>query len=190
MSTRATYKFEFNSEYHADQTFYIHHDGYRQGAAYYFWMMVDYHSEPSDGEHYGDGFEPCADGLMGAFYRANRKCEHTKSHEIHGDTEFQYNVRMKNRTVEVKQRTADWSKHEFETIGVCSLAEFINNHVDPEWIGESYSPVHDNGERLFTEANGSTAAERLRKYAERFDDSNPNKKGYNDRADKLELVSS
>lgn len=74
MSTRGTY--QFNSEDY-NTTIYVHHDNYPTGAAAYFYDMLN---NPSSGT------------LATQFIRAVPRATITKSHEYHGDTEFQYTV--------------------------------------------------------------------------------------------------
>lgn len=70
MGTRATYQIE-------GKTFYCHWDNYPQGAAYRLFKML---ANDSKG------------GLACRFLRANDDVEFTESHDVHGDTEFQYTV--------------------------------------------------------------------------------------------------
>jgi hypothetical protein len=74
MSTRATY--QFISEWSGTHTVYIHHDGYPEGAAEYFTK---------------ENGAPIV--KVETFLRSNEKAELTKSHEIHGDSEFRYTVK-------------------------------------------------------------------------------------------------
>ncbi len=82
MSTRATYLLP--AENYSDQMvcFYIHSDGYPEGAADYFHKM-----------HYCKNRSA---GMAGRFFRANDKAEFTPCHEAHGDTEFQYTINIEN----------------------------------------------------------------------------------------------
>lgn len=77
MSTRATYEID-------GHTFYIHHDGYPDGAAMYFhnalrWPEVAEERAPN--ANFADDF-----------MRANPRAELTPSHDAHADTEFRYTV--------------------------------------------------------------------------------------------------
>ena len=100
MSTRATYHFESENV-----TFYIHSDGYQEGAAVYFWNML--HCENQRG------------GFAAAFIRANERAEFTPGHNAHGDTEYQYTLSRGNilTVKKVGQGPAAF---------VGPLAEFIN----------------------------------------------------------------
>lgn len=74
MSTRATYQFiPEDSRFTPAVTIYIHHDGYPEGAAVY---LEDAH---------------CAE----TFIRRNDAAQITASHEIHGDTEYRYNIYLR-----------------------------------------------------------------------------------------------
>ena len=75
MATRATYEVE-------NMKFYIHHDGYPEGAANYF---VKAYETKKSYDH--------AIPLDFAFSLANKKAEHIKSHDDHGDTEYRYTVK-------------------------------------------------------------------------------------------------
>lgn len=80
MSTRATYRI-YDNYNHLDVYFYIHHDNYPSGAAWYFQEMLDYMKK--------EGYtNPTAE----AFFRANKNAHFTKSHAAHGDTEYHYNI--------------------------------------------------------------------------------------------------
>jgi hypothetical protein len=82
MATRATYFLP--AENYSDQMvcFYIHSDGYPEGAANYFYKMHQRKNRSS--------------GMAGRFFRANENAEFTPCHEAHGDTEFQYTINIEN----------------------------------------------------------------------------------------------
>lgn len=85
MATRATYRF-FSGE-----TAYHHWDGYPQGAAKLLSNAV------LDG----------GDLTFESFLKANEKAEKTESHEIHGDTEYRYDVVRNNKgqwSIKVSER--------------------------------------------------------------------------------------
>jgi len=84
MSTRATYKFINQNALQEEQTFYIHHDGYPEGAIMYFFNMLDEDNQ-------------CG-GLASRFFRANDRAEPTKNHKYHGDTEFCYTLTNKGQS--------------------------------------------------------------------------------------------
>ncbi len=77
MSTRATYQIDFT-------TFYIHHDGYPEGAAKYFSNALAHRVLAEDRA-------PNAT-LADDFIRANNRAELTPGHDVHADTEYQYTV--------------------------------------------------------------------------------------------------
>lgn len=79
MATRATYKID-------GVCFYIHYDGYMDGAAGYFWNM---HHAMGKGRG----------GYAEAFLRGNDLAEFTKSHDWHGDTEYRYDLKDETLTV-------------------------------------------------------------------------------------------
>jgi len=71
MSTRATYRFvPADLRFTPAVTLYIHHDGYPEGAAQY----LDGVRNPED------------------FIRKNDRAEITANHEVHGDTEYRYDI--------------------------------------------------------------------------------------------------
>lgn len=75
MSTRATYQFV---EKNGPRTcVYIHHDGYPEGAAAYFYDTLLNQSKGN---------------LATQFIRCNEGAELTKDHQQHGDTEYTYTV--------------------------------------------------------------------------------------------------
>lgn len=93
MSTRATY--QFISRAHATVTLYVHHDGYPEGAAFYFWLM--HHSDSHDRS------------MAARFLRANPRAEFTRSHEAHGDTEYRYTLEEGQLTASARLRDQSWA---------------------------------------------------------------------------------
>ena len=82
MSTRATYEID-------GSIFYIHHDGYPAGAAFYLFNMVK--ASNAAGNRTGwDVWDSqnCRGGLAFAFISGNGNCEPTDGHDAHGDTEY------------------------------------------------------------------------------------------------------
>ena len=127
MSTRATYVFE-GAEYHPTVAFYIHYDGYHEGAAGYLYAMLCNTDERG--------------GLAERFIRSNRLAEFTKSHEAHGDTEHRYTIKPgqgAGATLMVHDRTG-WNTPgvaEWSIAYVGTLAGF----VDREFAGgDTYRP--------------------------------------------------
>ena len=82
MSTRATYNFK--DKWHGEHCVYIHHDGYPNGAAYYFNNALMQKQKCN----------------VDSFFRANLKAEHTSSHDAHGDTEYRYEIWVNSETHE------------------------------------------------------------------------------------------
>ena len=71
MSTRATYRFiPDDLQFKPAITIYIHHDGYPEGASYYL-----------------EGVNTVED-----FIRKNDRAEITANHDVHGDTEYRYDI--------------------------------------------------------------------------------------------------
>lgn len=111
MSTRATYS--FNCVYTKEITFYIHSDGYPEGAACYFWDM---HKNIK----YKGGFAE-------VFVKANpMNAVITDSHELHGDTEYRYH--MKNNGILIAEESEDYFKRKFKTFFSGHYGEFINKY--------------------------------------------------------------
>lgn len=125
MSTRATYKID-------GVTFYIHHDGYPEGAASYFDAMLKASLELED-----CGYERSryAGGYAEQFLRANDRAEFTHSHEMHGDTEYRYNLDGRGNLTAYK-RTSGWGcdEPEFECFYVGPVHEFVNQHGNWEGV--------------------------------------------------------
>ncbi len=79
MSTRATYQFKSDRNSGTPGAcIYVHHDGYSEGAAEYFALMLAHSNKRG--------------GMACQFLRANEGAELTGSHESHGDTEYRYTV--------------------------------------------------------------------------------------------------
>lgn len=133
MSTRATYKFE-------NVTYYIHYDGYLEGAASYF-------NNALLGSN-GRG------GLESRFLRYNELAEVTESHEIHGDIKFRYTVKkVDNQNILCAQEYVDGK---WEVIFSGTVYEFINkssqnkNKSENQWrpcIVNAYSTQWANKEK-------------------------------------------
>jgi hypothetical protein len=123
MSTRATYLFTNNLMAAEDVCVYIHHDGYPMGAAGYFrkaLSMAKSHRRP----------------ILEAFIAANMGAQITRSHEIHGDTEYRYTINLK--FVTVQKRIMNFSEeHGFDnywqTIYSGCIEEFIVNNIQGEY---------------------------------------------------------
>jgi hypothetical protein len=122
MSTRATY--QVNGKF-----FYIHYDGYPEGAAGYFYAMI---VEPNK-----------RGGFAERFLRANDDAEFTKSHDYHGDTEYCYDLDKSGSLFAYKidnggERKLIWSG---------DVADFVNLHGHTI---SGFSPVVKVGSRVIT----------------------------------------
>lgn len=79
MSTRATYQFlAADGGFSPRTTFYIHYDGYPEGAAAYF---ADMRTARQGQPNYS---------AANAFFRGNPLARLARDHEAHGDTEYRY----------------------------------------------------------------------------------------------------
>jgi hypothetical protein len=112
MSTRATYQFKSKEGFNT--TFYIHHDGYPEGAAQYLVNMLN--------KTYLDKVD------ANTFFRANEGTELTKSHDYHGDTEYRYTIDS-NGIVAEEVIYDDSNDARTKIIFTGSVGEFINKHL-------------------------------------------------------------
>jgi len=111
MSTRATYRFA-----DADQpttTIYIHHDGYPDGAAMYLYNALVNQSKGN---------------FATQFIRANAGAEITRSHEIHGDTEWRYDITGHGPDADLKVQQFLWDSGGWKYFYCGNLARFIHNN--------------------------------------------------------------
>ena len=120
MSTRATYLFNRDG---VKTCFYIHHDGYPEGAAVYFYNMLKCDS---------------AGGFKERFMRANLRAEITKSHAAHGDTEFHYT--FNENTNQLLVMLVGFDSDKGETVFSGDLADFINSNHN---MIEGYETIVD-----------------------------------------------
>lgn len=135
MSTRATY--QIADQIAGTHTFYIHYDGYPEGAAEYFWNMM--HAENRGG------------GMPSQFLRANELAELTQGHDAHVDTEYRYTV---DHTGFLKaQKRTGWDGDRFtvptarwETFFTGHVCEFINQYGD----FDKFAPVPLHGGVFWT----------------------------------------
>jgi hypothetical protein len=114
MSTRATYKItDYSSCKETPTYFYIHYDGYPEGAAGYFNNMME------------------ADNLRGGFavrfLRENELAEFTEDHECHGDTEYRYN--FDGVTFVGLKRSDRFECEGFEVFFRGSIEEFLDKYL-------------------------------------------------------------
>lgn len=130
MSTRATYNFiqtggchGVTGMNHPPVTFYIHHDGYPQGAAFYFWNM--HHDKSHDGSP------------AGRFHRSNERAEFTGGHDAHGDTEYRYTLDRTTLTA--------WKRYEFtdrwDVFYTGEYHDFINKYGAGAGTWEDFTPL-------------------------------------------------
>jgi hypothetical protein len=80
MSTRASYTIK--TSYSPSTDFYIHHDGYPQGASHYFKLALERCGNPWS--------------FLESFYRANEGAKITKANQ-HGDTEYHYHISLNKK---------------------------------------------------------------------------------------------
>lgn len=113
MSTRATYRFMHTQARpgQPEVSYYIHHDGYPEGAAHYFVAACTFENDYC--------------GLAENFLRANDRAKFTSGHDAHGDTEYRYDVRMDTIVVQAR---AGYSSDEWEQIFAGPLVEFIEKY--------------------------------------------------------------
>jgi hypothetical protein len=84
MSTRATYR--ISESIRGDNLtnyFYIHYDGYPEGAAIYFKQLLTYKSNAEEAHR---------KTFAGCFEIGLKYSEKTEDHEVHGDTDYRYNL--------------------------------------------------------------------------------------------------
>lgn len=155
MSTRATY--EFNNEM-GSQTFYIHYDGYAEGAASYFINMLTYSGEGR------------ARTFSEMFYRGNDLAEFTVDKNYHGDTKFHYEINEKEQ--KISMYTHSWDGP-FKLIQVLSFDEFINKYSDVNIKKFKYK-YHI--ESYFTESSALSLYEKEAKKHKEFYEKYPEQK--------------
>jgi len=175
MSTRATYQI-------FDDTFYIHHDGYLEGAAMYFFNMVEASRHIRNG--IWDWSKPKG-GAPFAFIRGNANCEATRGHDAHGDTEFAYTLfKEENRVMLTAAERAPWVEDTWRYVFVGTLCDFVNQYY--KHPVNQIVDVHDKySNYLCTREQALEAAEGYLEQSKKFDDTNPNKISYLDTAKAL-----
>lgn len=107
MSTRATYKVITEL---TETTFYIHHDGYPEGASEYFQNALKSDRRGSFADR---------------FHNANERAEITLSHNAHGDTEYRYDIRTSGDEIVVMAMATSWDSDKGEVVFNGTLTEFI-----------------------------------------------------------------
>lgn len=108
MSTRATYVIDGHA-------FYIHHDGYPDGAARLYFAPALAFTGPGD--------------FAARFFRANVQAEFTKSHETHGDTQYRYTYDSSTNELRVWSRAPG---NPWKAFFVGGLAAFMNKYAPTE----------------------------------------------------------
>ena len=128
MSTRATYLFK-GGEYRPDVCIYIHHDGYPEGAAHYFWNAFKASSGHLSAED---------------MIRGNERAEFTESHDLHGDTEYRYTLDGLELQVEGRQTLIEFGSYPdgWRTEFTGKWWDFVNKHAESEhWPIEDFEPI-------------------------------------------------
>jgi hypothetical protein len=127
MSTRATYAFLIGGK--PAVTVYIHHDGYPEGAARYFWNA-----------HHNEGR---CDHPLTRFLRANDRAEITSDHDAHGDTEYRYTLTDERLTAWERRWNGDTPV--WRVIFEGPLIDFVNKYgASPRsfWRAE-FTPIRE-----------------------------------------------
>ena len=145
MSTRATYELPAGLHAGIDSvTYYVHHDGYPEGAAWKLYGMYSQLKQRKDNPYGADRMAPNA-GFAEAFILANRDAEFTKHHSCHGDTEWKY-LLSRNGTLEVFERHAfdcdEWDlsySGPWEQFVISWLpSDVIREPIEPEGLLRSF----------------------------------------------------
>ena len=111
MATRATYRFlEDNA------TFYLHWDGYPEGAALHFAKAIDY--EAGDTE--------LLELTAIRFLLANRAATVIDAHDSHADTEYRYDIGLGH--VVVMHRVPNGSRDYWERLDMLTVQEFLEKY--------------------------------------------------------------
>lgn len=168
MSTRATYQFTGERTPGLNHsmptvTVYIHHDGYPEGAACYFWNM-----------HHATSYDRAP---LVCFLRANERAELTESHEAHADTEYRYTLR--GSFLSASHRRLSDESRQFVGFFAGELHEFVNKYGPGGVEGftplRKISPVYDySNAQAHIYSRGQILAglikarEELASYRERF----------------------
>tara|TARA_B100001287_G_scaffold107686_3_gene90723 strand:+ start:2320 stop:2901 length:582 start_codon:yes stop_codon:yes gene_type:complete len=168
MSTRATYQI-------FDDTFYIHHDGYLEGAAMYFFNMVQASRHIRNG--IWDWSKPKG-GAPFAFIRGNANCEPTTGHDAHGDTEYKYTLFKENDVLKLiaLERTG-WATESWHGVFCGSLCDFVNKYYNHP-VNQIVDVNDKYSNYLCTREQALKAAEGYLEQSNKFNDDNPNKIGY------------
>lgn len=112
MSTRATYTIidTLYSGKERETHFYIHYDGYSEGAANYFYKLF--------------ACENGRGGLAEKFLRGNELAEFTENPANHGDREFHYVLKGDQLT----QYSCDWDSEDLKQEFCGKVYDFVNKY--------------------------------------------------------------
>lgn len=118
MSTRATYRiFEKNGDEAIVSYFYIHYDGYPEGALDYFKQLLEFR------EWMKVRYEELGDSVLRDIHRKTWSAlfeigiplsQRTIDHEYHGDTEYRYSLYFNKDTLEHVEFTGDHDNRKFD----------------------------------------------------------------------------
>jgi hypothetical protein len=128
MSTRATYQFvsSLGDTDAATKTFYLHYDGYPEGAAKYFSSALKCQSNDI----------PCGYQLHYDFI-LNHNPSEIEDHAEHGDTEFRYTFNRDTLNILVEKRVGSlpWG---FDNYFDGTLMDFIEQETDTYYESTDY----------------------------------------------------
>lgn len=143
MSTRATYSIHGGECMSANLVhFYIHYDGYPEGAAWYFEAMRKFQNSGLKDQFSNKN----RGGFAGAFIRANELAEFTSDPESHGDREFHYELYEDGQ---LKAYRCFWDdKRVPEVFFFGHFSEFLNQYGKDE----SFSKVYKVGYLTLSQA--------------------------------------
>lgn len=119
MSTRATYTIIDKKRGKVERAhYYIHYDGYPDGAAEYFKKFAEYKNKRG--------------GAICQFLRAVDLAEFTDDPDLHGDTEFHYEINAVDMSL--KAYSMEWDSPKRTLFFFGGMEEFLNKylHFDKE----------------------------------------------------------
>ena len=137
MSTRATYTFESSTL--PTLHYYIHHDGYPSGAAYYFWNMLKEGQKCEIASRYLDFENQGSRDLALTFARANRMAGLISHPNVYGDIEYRYTINVETNYLTVWSR--DFYDNTWKVFYSGPWISFVNLNHD---LIEDWSPVISN----------------------------------------------
>lgn len=133
MSTRAVYSFATDI---GEQHIYIHHDGYPEGAAMYFYGMLLQAVEVIPVKlFYYSPFDENRGGNYFNFIRANSMAEPTSDWRDHGDLEFRYELDANGKLSAFKRLTLSENPDEWRLFFHGSVVDFVQQQqaLKLEW---------------------------------------------------------